>query len=285
MHTIQINDDTYLLPACWDDLTPGQLLKLARLTGTDTPVEQIKVHMLLHCLRARVMRHKKIFREQVRIRVGCESQTVRFRVRRRSYLLTPEEVNTLADLFSFLVSRDEKNKTAYYIDPSCLVTNPFPTLRCRLRKFRGPDDQLLDITFEQFMYLQTYLDAMRADSSKIDYLLATLWHRGKTFDINRIDSDAALLRHLPEAKKIVMYWFILGSLSLIAAWYPRVFSGGGKPGPSGRVFDAQLRLLDSLAQSDMTRKPEVRRGLLLDALYSMDESIRRREEMEENITR
>lgn len=285
MHTIQINDDTYLLPACWDDLTPGQLLKLARLTGTDTPVEQIKVHMLLHCLRARVMRHKKIFREQVRIKVGCESQTVRFCVRRRSYLLTPEEVNTLADLFSFLVSRDEKNKTAYYIDPSGMGTNPFPTLRCRLRKFRGPDDQLLDITFEQFMYLQTYLDAMRADSSKIDYLLATLWHRGKTFDINRIDSDAALLRHLPEAKKIVIYWFILGSLSILAAWYPRVFSGGGKPGPSGCVFDAQLRLLDSLAQSDMTRKPEVRRGLLLDALYSMDESIRRREEMEENITR
>ncbi|WP_333615924.1 hypothetical protein [Bacteroides pyogenes] len=285
MHTIQINDDTYLLPACWDDLTPGQLLKLARLTGTDTPVEQIKVHMLLHCLRARVMRHKKIFREQVRIKVGRESQTVRFRVRRRSYLLTPEEVNTLADLFSFLVSRDEKTKTAYYIDPSRLVTNPFPTLRCRLHKFRGPDDQLLDITFEQFMYLQTYLDAMRADSSKIDYLLATIWHRGKTFDINRIDSDAALLRHLPEAKKIVMYWFILGSLSLLAAWYPRVFSGSGKPAPSGRVFDAQLRLLDSLAQSDMTRKPEVRRGLLLDALYSMDESIRRREEMEENIAR
>lgn len=64
--------------------------------------------------------------------------------------------------------------------------------------------------------------------------------------------------------------------------YPRIFSGEGK-GSYGRVFDAQLRLLDSLAQSDMTKKPEIRKGLLLDALYSMDESIRRKEETEESL--
>lgn len=67
----------------------------------------------------------------------------------------------------------------------------------------------------------------------------------------------------------------------MSAAYPRIFSGEGKN--NGRIFDAQLRLLDSLAQSDMTKKPEIRKGLLLDALYSMDESIRRKEETEENL--
>nr|DAX36018.1 MAG TPA: hypothetical protein [Caudoviricetes sp.] len=80
---------------------------------------------------------------------------------------------------------------------------------------------------------------------------------------------------------MIMYWYILGSLSCMSAAYPRIFSGEGKN--NGRIFDAQLRLLDSLAQSDMTKKPEIRRGLLLDALYSMDESIRRKEETEENL--
>ena len=79
-----------------------------------------------------------------------------------------------------------------------------------------------------------------------------------------------------------MYWYILGRLSCMANSYPRIFSGEGK-GSYGRVFDAQLRLLDSLAQSDMTKKPEIRKGLLLDALYSMDESIRRKEETEESL--
>ena len=67
----------------------------------------------------------------------------------------------------------------------------------------------------------------------------------------------------------------------MAEAYPRIFSGEGKS--NGRVFDSQLRLLDSLAQSDMTKKPEIRKGLFLDALYAMDESIRRKEETEESL--
>jgi hypothetical protein len=169
----------------------------------------------------------------------------------------------------------------YHLTPD-LTTNPYPTIHCQLWKFIGPEDQLLDITFEQFMYLQTYLDAMHSDPTKIDHLLACLWHRNKVFDINQLDKDAAILHHLPEDRKILMYWYILGSLSCMANSYPRIFSGEGK-GSYGRVFDAQLRLLDSLAQSDMTKKPEIRKGLLLDALYSMDESIRRKEETEESL--
>ena len=132
----------------------------------------------------------------------------------------------------------------YLINPE-LTTNPYPTLRCRLRKFTGPEDQLFDITFAQFMYLQTYLDAMQSDPKKINHLLACLWHRGKEFDINCLDKDAAILQHLPEDKKITMYWYILGSLSCMAEAYPRIFSGEGKS--NGRVFDSQLRLLDQKA--------------------------------------
>lgn len=33
----------------------------------------------------------------------------------------------------------------------------------------------------------------------------------------------------------------------------------------------------------MTKKPEIRKGLFLDALYAMDESIRRKEETEESL--
>lgn len=282
MHTIQINDDTYQLPQEWNELTPEQLRYLTRLTQTDMPVEQVKIHMLLYCLKAHVCRHKDIYKDYVRITVGQQSEKVCFRVRKQSYFLLPEEVNCLAELFVFLIrsesSKYHPSQERFYIHPE-LDKNPYPVLRCRLSKFTGPDDQLLDITFEQFMYLQTYLDAMHADPTQIDHLLACLWHRSKVFDINCMDKDAAILHHLPDDKKMILYWYILGSLSHIASYYPRVFSGAG--GGSGRVFDAQLRLLDSLAQSDMTKKPEIRKGLLLDALYAMDESMRRKDEAEE----
>ena len=284
MHTIQINDDIYKIPGNWDELTPKQLLYLVALTQSNVPVEQVKVYMMLYCLKAHVCRHKKIFKEYVRIKIGQESETVRFQIRSRQYSLLPEEISLLADQFNFLIRKVENRLNTslrqYLINPE-LTTNPYPTLRCRLRKFTGPEDQLFDITFAQFMYLQTYLDAMQSDPKKINHLLACLWHRGKEFDINCLDKDAAILQHLPEDKKITMYWYILGSLSCMAEAYPRIFSGEGKS--NGRVFDSQLRLLDSLAQSDMTKKPEIRKGLFLDALYAMDESIRRKEETEESL--
>lgn len=275
MHTIQINNNTYSLPDNWDELTPDQLLYLVKLTTSNIPVEEVKVYMMLYCLKAHICRHNKRFHEYSPIKIG-----------KTSYLLHPEEISALADQLSFLLllNHDQSNpdRKLYQINP-LLTVNPYPSIRCRLHKFTGPDDNMWDITFEQFMYMQAYLDAMQSDATKIDYLLACLWHFGKYFDINHIEKDASTLKHLPEDKKMIMYWFILGSLSYMASFFPRIFSGDGKTNNNGRIFDAQLRLLDSLAQSDMTKKPEIRKGLLLDAFYSMDESIRRKEETEERL--
>lgn len=80
---------------------------------------------------------------------------------------------------------------------------------------------------------------------------------------------------------MIMYWYIIGSLAYLANGFPRIFSGNGKS--NGRVFDSQMRLLDSLAQSDMTKKPEIKKGFLIDALYTMDESLRKQQELNENM--
>lgn len=239
MHTIQIDNDIYHLPQNWDELTNNQLLYLVKLTQSDIPIEELKIYMLLHCLQARVDRHKNIYKNKVRIIVGQPSEKVRFRIRKKSYLLRPEEVNALADLFGFLL-RIQSNKYhagiyTYIVMPE-LSRNPYPTLRCRLRQFTGSDDQLLDITFDQFIYMQTYLDAMKDDPEQINNLLACLWHRKKNFDINHLANDAAILRHLPPAQKMVMYWYILGSINYFDIQFPRVFSGERKD--TGRVFDS-----------------------------------------------
>lgn len=275
MHNIQINDDTYLLPENWDELSADELQYLVKITQQDTPLETIKIYMLFYCLKAHVASHKE--------RYGNRSLIIIKKGHKRKYLFTPEEINSLAGIFSFLFEKESDahgNTTRYYIKPM-RFSNPFPSILIREETFTGPDDGLYDITFEQFIYMQTYLDAMQQDSGKLPLLLACLWHRGERFDINKLETDAALLHQLPDAMKMVMYWFITGCIINLGEQFPRIFSGSGTV--SRNVFDSQLRLLDTLAGSDMTKKDAVRQGKLMDALYSMDESIRRQEEMEEKM--
>lgn len=279
MHTIQINDDTYQVPSCWDELTPKQLEYLARISQGKQPVGQLKILMLLYCLKA----HMKLSPELEGVKpakvVGKQRETHAVRIGSKTYRLTAEEVLSMAELFGWLlrVVKGEPLNT-YCLSPG-LGVNPYPRLRIRLHRFTGPDECLFDISFEQYMYLQTYLDAAAGNPQKLEYALACLWHTGRTFDIARLEHDARLLRHLSAQRKMVMYWFVLGSMEYLASQYPRVFSGGsGKI--IGNVFDGQLRLLDSLAQHDMTKKDSVRKGLFLDALYSMDEQLRIQEELE-----
>lgn len=278
MRTIQINDDLYQIPSEWDELTPAQLEYLSRISRSDQPVEQFKLLMLLYCLRARVTRHPKLSKTLARLKVGTESPRVCLRIRRKRYWLTPEEVNLMADQMAWLLTEKEKD---YCIQPLRTV-NSYPKLRIRWHRLAGPDDNLFDITFEQYMYLQTYLDALPDDPSKMDSLLACLWHTGRAFRIDRLEHDARIIRHLRPDRKAALYWFVLGSIGYLADNYPRVFSGGSGR-VQGNVFDSQLRLLDSLAAHDMTKKDEVRRGLFIDALYAMDEQLRIQEEMKEKM--
>lgn len=282
MHSIQINDEIYQVPQCWDELTRKQLEFLARITQSNQPIEQLKVLMLLYCLKARMKRPPRLRGIKPYKIVGRASDRHSVRIGRKIYRMTAEEVESLADLFYWLVRGIENRitqKKTYCIYP-LLTVNPYPRLWIRLHRMVGPDDCMLDITFEQFMYLQTYLDAALLDNTKLECALACLWHTGKLFDINRLEHDARLLRRLSATKKMVMYWYVLGCMQYWGKLYPRVFSGGSGNNING-VFDSQLRLLDSLAQHDMTKKDSVRKGLLIDALYSMDEQLRIQEEIKE----
>ncbi len=85
-----------------------------------------------------------------------------------------------------------------------------------------------------------------------------------------------------ERKLILILESPLKSETHLGFHFPRVFSGQ-KGSIRNNVFDSQLRLLDTLANSDMTKKDAVRKGSLMDALYSMDESVRKHDELEERL--
>ena len=272
MHKIEINTDLYMLPECWDELTLDQLLYLARLTSTEMPVQEVKVTMMLYCLHAHIGRHRKVYADRVCLSIRQQSA---FRASKK-YLLSAEQTCSLADLFDFLTNQYQEG--TYVIRPQLTIC-PIKKLKVGFTRLSLPDEALMSASFDQFTYLQFYQSRMREDITYINHLLAVLFHSEEKFSAENMDKDARLIAKLDPALKTVMYWYYLGSMEFIGSQFPRVFSGGGSV--TGNVFESQLRLLDSLAKNDMTKKPAVREGLLYDALMTMDESIRMQEERTE----
>ena len=197
MVRIQIDNDVYTIPEKWEELTKKELLYLAKITKEDIPTEQVKLYMLLYHLKAHVARHADLECEKYKIVVGKSPETVRFRIRNKRYKLSPGEVIQLSNLYSFLFTRVETcGKANYYIYPRIEGNNPYSSFNILHKLFKGPSEFLFSCTFEQFMFVQTYLDQMKDDPSYINHVIACLWHRGKNWDAHNIERDAKWLKWL-----------------------------------------------------------------------------------------
>lgn len=266
MKHIKLKRRSIAMPENWNELTLQQLFTLAVYGMRKLTVQRLKVSMLLSSMGARVMK-----------KVGDGEYRLSFGLWRRSVTISADEVTALADGYSFLIARCDDT---HHID-SQLTRDHFTRLRIGGRRFYGPGDILENLTYEQFVWSQTYLQRMQTDPKLFTHLLATLWHTGKHFDVSHVERDARLLSRLPIPTQIVMMWTWEGSLSFIQQKFPRIFSGDGE-GSGGNVFESQLRIIDALAGGDMTKKEAVRQGCLYDALVTMDESLRQREEQKRN---
>lgn len=258
------------LPSEWKDFTTGQLELIARIVNHSMPLETAKLYIVLNLIGLRITR-----------KVGDDA--FRFVWRGRRGVITTDETAQLAAAYDFLFGEVE-GKPETFVVISNLTRDPYPHLTDGLFPFHGPGDLFEHVTYDQFVYAHTFTSQLSADPTVFPKLLACLWHRRRRFDPDRIDADARLLSRLPRERQTVMFWYWCGSLAALQRLFPRVFSSTGK-GSTGNAMENQQRIIDALADGDMTRKQAVRRGLLLDAMFSMDESIRKAEEMKRNLSR
>lgn len=265
---IGIDGLAFAVPAGWNAMSLEQLKFLAQLLQVRRTSFEVCTMMLMHGIGGMI--------------VGIpdtDRGTVTVRLQGRRFALTVDQVSALAETYSFLF--DDVYVPEPHIVPS-LTMNHFPAIRSGGRVLKGPADGMLDIPFDSYVWLQTYLSGVGADPDNMNLALGSLWH--STDGTEPDDGDVDVIRALPAWQRMVMFWFVGGCLSRMQRLFPRVFSGGGGTA-GGNVLDQQLRLLDSLAQGDMTRKDQVRRGKLVDALYVIDESVRRMEEREREMAK
>lgn len=262
MTKININNIEYSLPDVWNELNIKQLSFLASLLskGNTTTVD-IKLRMALYCMGATVRKH-----------VTGDLFTVKTPL--SSHALTSAELLSIADVFSYLFSENDKGE--HVLSPH-LSTNPLRRVRVMGRYIYGPGNMLDTLTYDQFVWVLTWLSLLESDPSQIDNLLSVIYLTKS----GRICRNC--VKRLPIHYKTIILWFVLGSFSALESTFPNCFSGGGSGATN--VFDAQQRIIDSLADGDVTKKDKVRQSLLFDALYSMEMAAIRQKETEKMMSK
>lgn len=267
---IGIDDLRFQVPSDWNSMSIGQLRFLAELLEVQRTSFEVCVMMLLYTIGANAD-----FPEY------SDGVTV-IKIGSRRFPLTTDQVSDLAMTYEFLFDN------CFGRNPhitSHLTNNPFPQIDCGSDSHLfGADYSMLSIPFGRYVWLQTYLSGVQHDKDNFPKALACVWCHDPAL-IEPSEDDVDIIRKLPAWQQLVMFWFICGSLENIQDKFPRVFSSGGTAAAVGNVLDLQLRLLDSLAGGDMTKKEQVRSGKLIDALYVIDESIRKKEEYDKEVER
>lgn len=267
--SVVIDGLNVVFPATWDTMNLHQLRFLASLMESRRSAVEVCIMMVMCAMSGRAD-----------VCSMDDVQVYRVHVQGLTFVLTAEQMTSLAECFGFLF--DDVSAPQPSLSPR-LTVNHFPVIDHAGCVLHGPSDGMLDIPFGRYIWLQTYMSGAGKDSHNLNLALASLWRSSDDGD-EPSDADACVIGKLPAWQRMVMLWYVSGCLARIHRLFPRVFGGGGS-GAVGNVLDQQLRLLDSLAQSDMTKKDQVRRGKLVDALYVIDESLRRMEERERELAK
>lgn len=266
MRKITIKDIDYLVPGTWDEMTAEQLCFLANILNSKSTAQEAKVKMLLFCLSARIRRYQKANG------TGYAVSLPKDRI-----WITAEQLAALSTIFDFLFQETEKG-----IELDIRLTrNPFPVYKGKDIELYGPEDGLTNISYGQFIMLQTWQQRMRQDFFEaLDNFLSIIWKDG-SFSI-REDGDPAWFRNVEPIVKTVMFWYYLGSMNFIQAKFSRVFSSGGNEAPWD-IFDTQQRIVDEMASGDVTKKEQVKQSLLYDALYTLEVAIEKEEKKKQDM--
>ena len=113
--------------------------------------------------------------------------------------LTPEQLTVLSAVYDFLFCETDKG-----CDLDIRLTrNPFPVYVLKDRTLAGPEDGLTNVSYGQFIMLQSWQQQMKSDfNTALDNFLSVIWKDGN-FSISE-DGPVDLIRELEPAVKTVM---------------------------------------------------------------------------------
>ncbi|MEI7594510.1 MAG: hypothetical protein WCK02_02095 [Bacteroidota bacterium] len=269
MRIFIINNTQFSIPQEWNEIPDATLLFIAELIQQEITKQEFLIKIFLFNAKLKIAQIKS---KHIVLSKGKEK-----------YYLTACLLNALSKAYLFLL-REQNADDECICELSNNRTTPISVLDIKGIKYYSPSDSLTNITLHEYIFAETYYHkyAITGKVEYLDMLIATLYRpksrECKTFlcDIREPFNDFIISKRAKEINrlnfniKIAIKWFYEGSCSYIQTKFPEVF----KPAPLGKkqdVFEGFMKLVNVLANNDLTKNELVRNANLYEALITLNE--------------
>ncbi len=278
MRNIKLDNDSYTLQSKWSELTPKQVIDLAKIYLAGNGFIRLKVVYCLYLMGLRLKYSNPVMLD------GKSLYYVKYN-RKRVYLLSLEQIYSIVSCIEWIFYTE---KTAdgpkISINPR-LIFNPAKQIKVYFTKLQGPDDGLGNISFMEFIHAETFLFRYNstADPKWLAMFIATLWRPVKNgklteFDQSKVDRWAKRTAKIKPEVSLALTWYYQGCKFFLSNKFKRVFSGVG--GKATDPFEGFLNLTSTLAGADVTKMERVRASSLYDTLTALEQMLQAQEEQQ-----
>jgi len=268
MNTIKFQNDTYILPGDWNEITTPQLELLSKIISGNVYPVNLKVKLALSLMGMRLHYRKPVYindQECFYIRHGW----------RNVYLVNSLQVNDIASCLDFIL---DDNKIQ-----SKLTKNPYTAIEFRFKRFFGPGDCLSNLKFGEFIAAEVERDLYQRTNniSHFNRMLAILWRptcwKPSDSDLRAplrmdgVEKRARQIAKLPMNKRMAMQWFYDGCLDFLYEKFSNIFTQGGSSESS--AFESFMKMVNMLSDNKLFNVDATREAYLYDALYTLQNII------------
>lgn len=227
-----------------------------------------------------------------------------FRRNSETFLISASDLSFAANIFNFLfkTEKDKKGEETKYLY-SRLNVNLLKSFKHKGVEYIGPADALTNCLFAEYIHTETsYVDYCRTrEPMHLQKIMAVLYRPAdpknkpdsidytgdcrEKFNDFLISERAAIFTDVHPRIKNMIYLFYSGCHNYIHASYPDVFSGGGSSSPKkqAETFTGFMKLVNALANNDVTKNEQIRQSYLWEVLVTLNELAQQRIEMEDKL--
>lgn len=295
MRELKLNNDIFLLPENWNEISANDLLSIAHLLIiTKNPVD-FKTKLFLRITGLQVCR--------VAEHVIDEKCYIMLKKGDKRYMVSTTDLSFVIDVLDFLFLKvTDKDGNIDYLVDSKIIKNLLPVIQHDFIKYYGPADALTNILFEEYIFCETYYQnyIKTNKESDLDMLIAVMYRkkdatadkisthfRGdlrEPFNSFLIEANAKKLKSLNAAEKKAIYLFYYGCRSYIIKKFDIVFNSKKETAADNvSTFESMMKLVNALSQNDVTKNEQVRKSMLYEVLITLQEIALQNKRLEESL--
>lgn len=282
MTTLTINDSHFNLPTTWNELTGEQILRVAELASLKITPSNFKLMVLLAVTGLKVVEDDPVNIDGMpHYYLKCYNKNV--------HLVSVQDIEACTRRLDFMFEKEVKGLNEKWVLNSWVTKNIIGEVKHDGHLLYGPSDNLTNITTEEYIRCEVsfYKYHEKHRPEYLNDLFAALWRPAggnnstdirEAYDDGIVISRAKTLSKVPFKYKMAVLLFYTGCRKSLMSKFKNSSSGGG--GTEKDIFMQFMRLVNGLANNDVTKHEQVRKSLLMDTLITIDEIASQQKESE-----